>query len=105
MRAARRNGQRANPRRRYRRTDKGHGADRKRRKPAREIKVWKKPRKIVVYVDNNPGRIAWLQEVAPGVTLVPVHNNAEAMTEIVDADGEMMGICNKGRIAAARNLH
>ena len=74
-------------------------------KPAREIKGWKKPRKIVVYVDNNPGRIAWLQEVAPGVTLVPVHNNAEAMTEIVDADGEMMGICNKGRIAAARDLH
>ena len=47
-------------------------------KPARElIKGWRKPQKILVGVDNNTNRLAWLQAAAPGVQLVAVHNKAE----------------------------
>ena len=44
-------------------------------KPARElIKGWQRPRKILVGVDNNTNRLAWLQAAAPGVQLVAVRS-------------------------------
>src|ERR1700756_5751255 len=55
--------------------------------PAREmIKGWQRPRKILVAVDNNTNRLAWLQAVAPGVQLVAVHTPEEKKREIADAD-------------------
>ena len=75
-------------------------------RPVREmIQGWKKPGKILVFVDNNANRLAWFQEVAPGVKLVAIHNRDEAMAQIADADGEVMSVCNKARIQAGKSLH
>lgn len=66
------------------------------------IKDWK-PRKIVVRVDNRADRLAWLQEVAPGVQLVPVKSTEEALKQAVDADG-LVNMCDAKVIAAAKKL-
>src|ERR1700689_4646849 len=63
-------------------------------KPARElIKGGQKPRKILVSVDNNTNRLAWLQAAAPGVTLVAVHTLAEKNAQIADADALLRMPC------------
>ena len=79
-------------------------------KPVREmIKGWKKPRKIVVRVDK-PERIAWLQEAAPGVTLVPVSREGSRSGEILpllaDADAlvGVIGGCNEQSAKAGQKL-
>ena len=75
-------------------------------KPAREmIKGWRPPRKILVGVDNNTNRLAWLQAAAPGVKLVAVRTPEEKKREIADADALLRMPCNREDIAAGRNLH
>lgn len=81
-------------------------------RPVREmVKDWRRPRKIIVFVEDavthryNVNRLAWLQEAAPGVKLVPVHNQAEALREIVDADAQLRGGCSKPLIEAGKILH
>jgi len=75
-------------------------------KPAREmIKGWRPPRKILVGVDNNTNRLAWLQAAAPGVKLVAVRTPEEKRREIADADALLRMPCNRDDIAAGRNLH
>jgi phosphoglycerate dehydrogenase-like enzyme len=72
------------------------------RQPVSEmIKGWRKPKKIVVWPDNNTNRIAWLQEVAPGVKLVAVHSRQDLARELADADGQIGDICRKEYVAAA----
>jgi phosphoglycerate dehydrogenase-like enzyme len=75
-------------------------------RPARElIKGWTPPRKILVAVDNNTNRLAWLQAAAPGVRLVAVHDTKEAMAQIADADALIRMPCNREVLAAGRKLH
>ena len=74
--------------------------------PARElIKGWQKPRKILVAVDNNTNRLAWLQAVAPGVQLVAVRTPEEKKREIAGADALLRMPCNREDIAAGTKLH
>jgi phosphoglycerate dehydrogenase-like enzyme len=74
------------------------------------IEGWKKPRKIVVRVDK-PERIAWLQEAAPGVTLVPVtregSRGAEVLSLVADADAlvGVIGGCNEQTAKAGKRLN
>jgi phosphoglycerate dehydrogenase-like enzyme len=75
-------------------------------KPARElIKGWQKPRKILVGVDNNTNRLAWLQAAAPGVKLVVVRTPEEKKAQIADADALLRMPCNREDIAAGKKLH
>ena len=69
---------------------------------ARDMKDWKKPHKIVVLSDNA-ARVAWLQQVAKDVTVVGARSHAEAMAQIVDADG-LLGSCNADVINAGAKL-
>ena len=74
-------------------------------KPARElIKGWETPRKILVGVDNNTNRLAWLQAAAPGVKLVAVRTPEEKNREIADADGLLRMPCRREDFAVARRL-
>jgi phosphoglycerate dehydrogenase-like enzyme len=79
-------------------------------RPVREmIGNWQKPEKIIVRVDK-PERIAWLQEAAPGVELVPVTREIARSQKIVpllgDADAivGVIGGCNEQIAAAGKNL-
>ena len=75
-------------------------------KPARElIKGWQRPRKILVGVDNNTNRLAWLQAAAPGVRLVAVRTSEEKRREIADADALLRMPCNREDFALAKKLH
>jgi phosphoglycerate dehydrogenase-like enzyme len=75
-------------------------------RPARElIKGWRKPRKILVAVDNNTNRLSWLQAAAPDVQLVAVHNRAEALAQIADADALIRLPCERDYIQNGKNLH
>jgi len=65
--------------------------------PARQfVKGWRKPKKIVVNLDNNIHRLDWLKEVVPAdVQLVGIkRGDSSYLTEIKDADG-VMGGCRK----------
>jgi D-2-hydroxyacid dehydrogenase (NADP+) len=75
-------------------------------KPARElIKGWRKPHKILVAVDNNTNRLAWLQAAAPDVQLVAVHNKAEVLAQIADADALIRLPCERDYLQNGKNLH
>ncbi len=51
--------------------------------PVRELPGWAPPEKVVVVVpeewDRREERMAFLQEVAPGVELIPVRNRGDAV--------------------------
>jgi phosphoglycerate dehydrogenase-like enzyme len=79
-------------------------------RPVREMDDgWKKPRKIVVRVDK-PERIAWLQDAAPGVQLIPVSRegsrSAEILPLLADADAvvAVVGGCNEQMAKAGKKL-
>jgi len=75
-------------------------------KPARElIKGWRTPRKILVGVDNNTNRLAWLQAAALGVKLVAVRTPEEKKAQIADADALLRMPCNREDIVAGKMLH
>jgi phosphoglycerate dehydrogenase-like enzyme len=69
---------------------------------ARDMKQWKKPRKILVMTDS-PARVAWLQEAAKGVTIVGAPTRREAIAQIADADG-LIGACSADLINAGAAL-
>ena len=74
-------------------------------KPARElIKGWRKPQKILVAVDNNTGRLAWLQKAAPGVQLVGFRSPEEKAKHIADADALLRAPCNTEDLTAGKKL-
>ena len=67
------------------------------KQPAREfIKGWRKPKKIIVNLDNNVHRLDWLKEVIPpDVELVGIkRGDPRYLTELKDADG-VLGGCRK----------
>ncbi len=70
--------------------------------PAREMKGWQKPRKIVVLTDS-PQRLAWFQEAVKGVTLAPAGGPAAAQRAVADADA-LVGFCSPPLVNAAPNL-
>lgn len=70
--------------------------------PAREMRGWEKPRKIVVLAEG-PERIAWFQEVVKGVTLSSARNPGEALALMPDADA-LIGFCARDLVAAAPKL-
>jgi len=73
--------------------------------PARElIKGWRKPQKILVAVDNNTNRLAWLQAAAPGVQLVAFRTPEEKAKHIADADALLRAPCNAADVNAGKRL-
>ena len=79
------------------------------KEPARVfIKGWRKPKKIIVNLDNNTHRLAWLKEVVPAdVELIGItgRNDPRYLTEIKDADG-VMGGCRRDSFAGVGpNFH
>jgi phosphoglycerate dehydrogenase-like enzyme len=63
---------------------------------------WAKPRKVVL-MGADAGRVAWMQEAAPGVTLVAAPERADAVREAADADA-VIGECVPEVIAAGPRI-
>ncbi len=74
--------------------------------PVRELPGWAPPEKVVVVVpeewDIREERMAFLQEVAPGVELIPVKNRQDAVERGVLADAQaVLGLgCSASTVAA-----
>jgi phosphoglycerate dehydrogenase-like enzyme len=74
--------------------------------PVRELPGWAPPKKVVVVVpeewDMREERMAFLQEVAPGVELIPVKNRQDAVERGVLADAQaVLGLgCSASTVAA-----
>ena len=74
--------------------------------PVRELPGWAPPEKVVVVVpeewDRREERMAFLQEVAPGVELIPVRNRQDAVDRGVLADAQaVIGLgCAASTVAA-----
>jgi phosphoglycerate dehydrogenase-like enzyme len=68
--------------------------------PVKEHKGWRPLKKVVVIVDR-PDRIAWLQDVAPGVQLIPAASPRDAIPLLKDADA-LIGACAAELVAAAK---
>jgi phosphoglycerate dehydrogenase-like enzyme len=62
--------------------------------PVRELPGWTPPRRVVVVVpeewNRREERMAFLQEVAPGVELIPVRDRADAFNQGVLADAQVV---------------
>jgi phosphoglycerate dehydrogenase-like enzyme len=63
---------------------------------------WSKPRKVVV-MGADAARVTWMQEAAPGVTLVAAPDRATAVREAADADA-LIGECVAEVIEAGARL-
>ena len=70
-------------------------------KAVREYAGWKKPKTVVMVVDS-PERLKWMQEVAPGVKLIPAVNTEGAIPLIGDVDVVMNVGCNPTIVNAAK---
>ncbi len=74
--------------------------------PVRELPGWAPPERVVVVVpeewDRHEERIAFLQEVAPGVELIPVRDRRDAVDRGVLADAQaVIGLgCGASTVAA-----
>ncbi len=74
--------------------------------PVRDLPGWAPPKKVVVVVpeewDLREERMAFLQEVAPGVELIPVRNRGDAVDRGVLADAQaVLGLgCAASTVAA-----
>jgi phosphoglycerate dehydrogenase-like enzyme len=73
--------------------------------PARDMRFWQQPRKIVVLIDSA-ARLQWFREAVSGteVELVGAHNPAEFLAYVKGADA-VEGICNADIVAADADLH
>ena len=69
--------------------------------PVRERSGWRKPKRVVVRADAE--RLAWLQQVAPDVELVPAPTEEAALAVIGDADA-VIGFCSQQLLSAAPEL-
>jgi phosphoglycerate dehydrogenase-like enzyme len=71
-------------------------------RPVRDtMQNWTPPRKIVVTIDE-PERTAWLQEAMPkGVTVVGVRSEADAGSQLAEADALVYFGCNPATFAKA----
>jgi phosphoglycerate dehydrogenase-like enzyme len=65
------------------------------------LKNWHRPKKIVVFPDNNSNRMAWLREVVPAdIKLVEATSTQDGLKELADADAQLGNICNKPMVNA-----
>jgi phosphoglycerate dehydrogenase-like enzyme len=71
--------------------------------PSRELPGWRKPEKVVVWVDG-PERLEALRAAAPGVEIVPVESGAQAAVEAADAQA-LLGFCSEEILSQAPDLH
>lgn len=71
--------------------------------PVRERAGWRKPGKVVAFVDK-PERLAALQAVAPGVEIVVVDSQAEAVSAVADAE-VLLGSCAEEILSQGPQLH
>ena len=71
--------------------------------PVRELAAWRKPEKVVAFVDK-PERLAMLQAVAPGVEIVAVASEAEAAQAVTDAE-VLLGSCAEQILSKGPRLH
>lgn len=71
-------------------------------RPARQlVPDWTEPTRMIVKIDK-PQRTAWLQEAMPsGVTVVGVRNEAEAASQLANADALILFGCRADTIAKA----
>lgn len=70
--------------------------------PLRDRAGWVRPKKIVV-MDADPARVAWMQEVAPGVEIVGAPDRAATVQAAAGADA-LIGECVQEAIEAAPRL-
>jgi len=70
--------------------------------PVRELPGWKKPGKVVVFLDS-PERLGMLQAAAPGVEIVPVESDAQAAGAVADAE-VLVGSCSEEILAQGPRL-
>lgn len=70
--------------------------------PVRDDPRWHAPHRIVVR-RFRPDTAAWLQPAAPGVELVVVDTDAQALAAVADADA-LVGFCDSAMIAAGTHL-
>jgi phosphoglycerate dehydrogenase-like enzyme len=63
---------------------------------------WTPPRRVVIPA-ADPGRLAWLQEAAPGVALLPAKDRMEAARLAADADA-VIGFCTPEVVAAGSRI-
>lgn len=63
---------------------------------------WAPPRRVVLPA-ADPARLAWMREAAPGVTLLPAKDRAEAARLAADADA-VIGFCTPEVLAAGSRL-
>lgn len=71
--------------------------------PVRELPGWRKPDKVVVFVDR-PERLAALRAAAPGVELVAVGSAEEAARAVSDAE-VLLGSCAEEIVSRGPRLH
>lgn len=71
--------------------------------PVRELPGWRKPDKVVVFVDK-PERLAALRAAAPGVELVAVGSAEEAARAVSDAE-VLLGSCAEEIVSRGPRLH
>lgn len=71
--------------------------------PARELPGWSPPKKVVAWVDK-PERLTGLQAAAPGVEIVLVESQEQAITEAANAQ-VIMGFCSEELLSQAPELH
>jgi len=71
--------------------------------PVRETAGWRKPGKVVAFVDR-PERLEGLRAVAPGVEIVAVGSQEEAMEAVADAD-ILLGSCAEEILSQGPRLH
>jgi phosphoglycerate dehydrogenase-like enzyme len=69
----------------------------------REMPGWRKPGKVVVFVDR-PERLEGLRAAAPGVEIVAVGSEKEAMEAVADAD-ILLGSCAEEILSQGPRLH
>jgi phosphoglycerate dehydrogenase-like enzyme len=70
--------------------------------PARERPGWTAPRKVLVW-NRAPELLPTLQSAAPGVELLPVANEREAVSRAADADA-VIGFCSEEVLAAGPKI-
>jgi len=63
---------------------------------------WAPPKRVVIPA-ADAGRLAWMQAAAPGVTLLPAKDRAEAAALAADADA-VIGFCTPEVLAAGARL-
>lgn len=63
---------------------------------------WSPPRRVVIPA-ADPARLAWMQEAAPGVTLLPAKDRMEAARLAADADA-VIGFCTAEVLSAGSGI-